>query len=158
MNKIISRQEQNHNSGCSQVPAFGCSRALCIWCSRVSLLERTFLMPVGSCKARLLDNYPQEYQNPPPNNNTGLQMHIAPRVTAITQCFRWIFPLKMNPHSHLCCPPKREHESEPKRSGCRGRRRTQTTPLLHKLPEATAAQTDTPVEPRAPLITSATQR
>lgn len=68
----------------------------------------------------------------------------------------WHLPLMMNLQSHLCCPPKQVHEKEPRKSGCRGRRRTGMTLLLHTLPEAPAAQTDTPEEPRAPLTAAAT--
>lgn len=57
-------------------------------------LKRVFLMPAGSWRARLLDNYPQEYQNPPPKSVTSLQMHSTSPVAVFKQCFR------VNPSFH----------------------------------------------------------
>lgn len=78
----------------------------------------------------------------------------ANKCSVFSEFFLWTTGL----HSHLCCPPKRDHAREPRRSVRRGRRRAGTTLRLHTLPEAPAAQTDTPEEPRATATTSATPR
>ncbi len=109
MTVIISEQRLNHNTGSSQVSALRCSRAQRSRCRGVSLLERVFtwcLMPAGSWIAWLLDNYPQEYQNPPPNSKRGLQKHSTSPVTVFKQPFRVDSSFNDDPPLSPVLPPK----------------------------------------------------
>lgn len=109
MTVIICEQKLNHNTGSSQVSAFRCSSAQRSWCSRVRLLERVFtwcLMPAGAWGAWLLDNYPQEYRNPPPNSKRGLQKCSTSPATVFKQYFRVDSSFNDEPALSPVLPPK----------------------------------------------------
>lgn len=101
------KENVNHRRPRSQVPAFRCGRAQRARCIRVSLLYKVFPLPGASWRARLLDNYPQEYQkssSKQDNKPTNARRFSSSCVWTVH--FQWLLHFTMNPLHSPVLPPR----------------------------------------------------